>query len=45
MESIMYILARIFGKKYIGCDYTPIGGHVVIIIYFWRKKYWVWKIE
>lgn len=35
MKPIMFILARIFGRRIIGTH---------LITYHWRDKYWIWKI-
>ena len=44
MKDMMHILARIFGKKCIGGDWCD-GKPVHLIMYYWRKRYWVWKIK
>jgi len=39
MKPIMFILARIFGKRVSSVMGTR------IVSYHWRECYWVWKVE
>jgi DNA-directed RNA polymerase subunit RPC12/RpoP len=45
MKPLMFILARILGEKHIGSGLYANNEQVICTMYYWHKKYWVWKME